>query len=95
MTNYEIMFIMNPTSDDATRENTLETVKKIIASDGEVGEVNDMGIKKLAYPIEKLNDGHYVVIEFQANPTLPKELDRRLRISEHVMRHIIINKDEK
>ncbi len=86
---------MNPTSDDATRENTLETVKKIIASDGEVGEVNDMGIKKLAYPIEKLNDGHYVVIEFQANPTLPKELDRRLRISEHVMRHIIINKDEK
>ena len=95
MTNYEIMFIMNPTSDEATREQMLETVKEIIASDGEVGEINDMGIKKLAYPIEKLNDGHYVVIEFKANPTLPKELDRRLRISEHVMRHIIINKDEK
>ncbi|MBR3374443.1 MAG: 30S ribosomal protein S6, partial [Firmicutes bacterium] len=48
-----------------------------------------------AYPIQKLNDGYYVVINFEGNATLPKELDRRLRISDNVMRHIIVAKDEK
>lgn len=95
MTNYEIMFIMNPASEESARTELIETVKEIINSDGEALETNDMGVKKLAYPIEKSNDGHYVVIEFKANPSLPKELDRRLRINEHVIRHMIINKDEK
>ena len=41
------------------------------------------------------SEGYYVVIEFKGEPTLPKELDRRLKISDNVMRHIIVNKDEK
>ena len=53
------------------------------------------GNRKLAYPIQKKNEGYYVVLPFEAEPTLPKELDRRLRISDLVMRHIIVNKDEK
>ena len=52
-------------------------------------------MKKLAYPIQKKNDGYYVVVEFKASENLPKELDRRLKISDNVMRHMIINKDEK
>ncbi len=52
-------------------------------------------MRKLAYPINKKDEGYYAVIEFQGNPTLPKELDRRLRISDNVIRHIIVNKDEK
>ena len=52
-------------------------------------------MRKLAYPIQKKNEGYYVVIEFKGEPTLPKELDRRLKISDNVMRHIIVNKDEK
>ena len=52
-------------------------------------------MRKLAYPIQKKSEGYYVVIEFQAQPTLPKELDRRLKISDHIMRHMIVNKDEK
>lgn len=95
MTKYEVMFIMNPTLEEATKEATIETVKEIIAADGEVGEVKDMGMRKLAYPILKLEDGHYVVVEFMGNPTLPKELDRRLKISDNVIRHIIINQEEK
>ncbi|MBQ1690458.1 MAG: 30S ribosomal protein S6, partial [Firmicutes bacterium] len=53
------------------------------------------GMRKLAYPIQKKSEGYYVVVEFEGNPTLPKELDRRLRISDNVMRHIIVAKDEK
>ena len=52
-------------------------------------------MRKLAYPIDKKEEGYYVVVEFAGSPSLPKELDRRLRISDNVMRHIIINKDEK
>ena len=44
---------------------------------------------------DKKAEGYYVVVDFKGNPTLPKELDRRLKISDNVMRHIIINKDEK
>ena len=95
MNRYEVMFIMDSTLEDEKKEATIETVKGIIEADGEVGKVDVWGMRKLAYPIQKKNDGYYVVIEFTAKPELPKELDRRLRISDNVIRHIIINKDEK
>ena len=95
MTKYEVMFIIDPTLEDAEKQATIEMVKEVIAADGEVGEVNEMGMRRLAYPILKKDDGYYVVVEFAGNPTLPKELDRRLRISDNVMRHIIVNLEEK
>lgn len=95
MTNYEVMFILDPTLEDETKDATVETVKGIIDAQGEVGNVDVWGMRKLAYPIQKKTEGYYVVIEFKAEPTLPKELDRRLKISDNVMRHLIVNKDEK
>ena len=95
MTNYEVMFVIDPTLEDEAKNATVETVKEIIAADGEVGDVETLGIKKLAYPILKKTEGYYVLVNFKGNATLPKELDRRLRISDNVLRHIIINKDEK
>ena len=95
MTNYEVMFIMDPALDEEVKAATVETVKGIIAAEGEVGNVDMMGLRKLAYPIQKKAEGYYVVVEFKAQPTLPKQLDRRLKISDNVMRHIIVNKDEK
>lgn len=95
MTNYELMFIIDPTLEDAKKDETVEAVKGIIAAEGEVGNVDVWGMRKLAYPIQKKNEGYYVVVEFKAQPTLPKELDRRLKISDNVMRHLIVNKDEK
>ena len=95
MTNYEVMFILDPALEDETKDATVETVKSIIAKEGEVGDVDVWGMRKLAYPIQKKNEGYYVVIEFKAHHTFPKELDRRLKISDNVMRHLIVNKDEK
>lgn len=95
MTNYEIMFIIDPTLEEEKRTATVTTVQEIIAADGEVGKVDVWGMRKLAYPIQKKNEGYYVVIQFKASSELPKELDRRLRISDAVVRHLIINKDEK
>ena len=95
MTNYEVLFIIDPTLEDEKKEATIEAVKEVIAADGEVGNVDVWGMRKLAYPIQKKSEGYYVVIEFKAEPTLPKELDRRLKISDNVMRHLIDNKDQK
>ena len=95
MSNYEVMFIIDPALEDDAKEATIEAVKGIIAAEGEVGNTDVWGMRKLAYPIQKKSEGYYVVIEFKAEPTLPKELDRRLKISDNVMRHLIINKDEK
>ena len=79
MANYEVMFILDPALEDDKKDATVDV----------------WGMKKLAYPIQKKAEGYYVVVEFKAPHTLPKELDRRLKISDNVMRHIIINKDEK
>ncbi len=95
MKNYEVMFIINPALEEEKKEATVEKVKDIIAADGEVSKVDVWGMRKLAYSIEKKNEGYYVVIEFAASTELPKELDRRLRISDDVMRHIIVCKDAK
>lgn len=95
MNNYEVMFIIEAALEQEKKEAAVEMVKEIITAGGEVGKVNVWGTRKLAYPIQKKNEGFYAVIEFKANPELPKELDRRLKISDSIIRHIIINKDEK
>lgn len=96
MNKYEVMFIIESTLDDEKKNASVEMVKEIIASEGgEVGKVDVWGMRKLAYPIQKKNDGFYVVIEFSASPEFPTELDRKLKISDNIIRHIIINKDEK
>ena len=95
MNKYEIMFIIEAALEDEKKEAAIEMVKSIISADGEVGKVDVWGMRRLAYPIQKKNEGYYVVIEFTAKPELPKELDRRLKIADSIIRHIIINKDGK
>lgn len=95
MTNYELMFIIDPALEDEAKQATIEAVKGIIEKEGEVTDVDEWGLRKMAYQIQKKSEGYYVVMTFKAESTLPKELDRRLRISDNVMRHIIVNKDEK
>ncbi len=96
MRNYELLYIVKPTLDDEAREANLNKIKDIITSaNGEVGEVNVWGSRKLAYPIQKFRDGVYTLVNFKAAVELPKELDRRLKISEDVIRHVIVAQDEK
>ena len=94
MKKYELMFIINPALEDAKKDEVVETVKGIIAESGEVTNTDVWGLRKLAYPIQKKTEGYYVVMQFNAAPELPKELDRRLRISDHCIRHIILTVEE-
>ena len=94
MNRYEIMVIIAAALDDEKKEATIENIKAIISDGGEVLSVDVIGTRRLAYPILKKNEGYYVLINFNAPADLPKELDRRLKISDEVIRHLIINKDE-
>ena len=95
MTNYELMFIIDSALEDSAREQAIDTVKGLIAENGEITKADVWGMKKLAYPIQKKNEGYYAIVEFKSKGDFPKELDRRLKISDSIIRHLIINKDEK
>jgi small subunit ribosomal protein S6 len=95
MRKYETLFILRPTLEEEKRNEVIEKFKGIIASDGEVEKVEEWGVKRLAYEIEKIRDGYYVLVNFKANPELPKELERNFRISDDVLRYIVVNLEDK
>ena len=68
--------------------------KAVTRGNGEIGEVEEWGKRKLAYPINFKTEGYYVLVNFKADVEFPKELDRRYRIDENILRTIIIRKDE-
>jgi small subunit ribosomal protein S6 len=95
MRDYELLFVLDPDLDEEKKATLIETVKSVINDNGgEAGEADVWGDRRLAYAINKKNTGYYVVLPFKADADLPKELDRRLRINENVMRHIIVCQDE-
>lgn len=95
MRKYEVMFILKSNIEEERRNEVINKFKSIIESDGEIISVDEWGNRKLAYEINKLNDGYYVLINFNAGADLPKELDRNFRISDDVIRHLIVNLEEK
>ena len=94
MRDYELLFVLDPSLDEEAKAALIEKVKDVINAGGEAGEADVWGDRKLAYNIGKKSTGYYVVLPFKADAELPKELDRRLRINENVMRHIIVCQDE-
>ena len=94
MNKYETIFIINPNVDDAGIKALIQKFSDLINSDGKVENVEEMGKKKLAYEIKKNKEGFYVVINFEANPTLIKELERVYRITDEVIKFIVVRKDE-
>ncbi len=94
MTNYEIMFIVKATLDETALGNTTKELQKIITdSKGKVVEFKEMGRKKLAYPIDKEVSGFYYLMNVDADSQTIKEFDRRLRINENILRHLILKKE--
>jgi small subunit ribosomal protein S6 len=95
MRKYEVMFILKSNLEEERKNEVIEKFKSIVEADGEIESVDIWGNRKLAYPINKMNEGYYVLMTFKANADVPKELDRNLKISDDVMRHLIVNLDEK
>lgn len=94
MNKYEVMYILNCAADEATLESQVEKFNKIIVDNGgKVEEIDKWGRRRLAYPIDFKNEGYYVLLQIEAQPELPLELERNFRISEEIMRYIVVKKE--
>ena len=92
MNKYESVIIINPNASEETIKGLIEKFTALINTDGKVENVNEVGKKKLAYEIAKNREGIYVVFDFEANPNLIVELERNYRITDEVMKFIVIKK---
>jgi len=91
MTKYEIMYIIRPTVLEDDRKALIEELNEIFTSrDAEIVNVNEWGMKDLAYEIEKHKKGYYVVLDVVANDEARIEFDRIVRIKEDVIRYMIL-----
>jgi len=95
MNSYETLFILRPSLDEEAVKVNVDKFKAIIEENGgEVETVDVWGKRKLAYPINKVNEGIYVLFNFKADSELPKELTRKFRIADEVIRDIIVKHEK-
>ncbi|MCI8914188.1 MAG: 30S ribosomal protein S6 [Lawsonibacter sp.] len=92
--NYEAVYILKPDLTEEQIAAQVERFKSVVEANGTVSEVNEWGKRRLAYPIQDLMEGYYVLMTFTAAAAVPAELDRIFRISDSVMRSMIVCKDE-
>lgn len=94
MNKYELAVVVNAKLEDEDRAATIEKVKEYIARfGGTVTEVEEWGKKKLAYEIQKMSEGFYYFVRFEAEPTCPAALEGRVRIMDNVIRYLCVRQD--
>lgn len=88
---YELLYILDPSANEEVRANVTARIDGAISGQGgTIDSVDDWGKRKLAYEIDHLSEGNYILVNFHADPTHVQELDRVLRITDAVKRHMIV-----
>ena len=91
---YEVMYIINPNLSEEETAAVVEKFKALVEQNGTLEEMEEMGKRKLAYEINDLSEGYYVLIKFTSAPEFPAELDRILGITDGVIRSLITRRPE-
>ncbi len=92
--NYEVVYIMNPALGEEGITALIEKFKALVEANGTLNELDVWGKRRMAYSINDLPEGHYVLMSFTSGAAFPSELDRILKITDGVIRSMIICKDE-
>jgi small subunit ribosomal protein S6 len=93
---YEELFILKPDTAEEAVDQIIDQVRQVITSqDGVVDKVDKWGIRKLAYRVQKLNEGFFILVQFTSGPETVKEIERRLRVSDFVLKFLTVRIDEK
>jgi len=88
---YELVLIINPEVGEEALKARIESLNKLVTSDGgAIASVNQWGKKKLAYPVKHFLEGHYVFAQLKMKPATSKQLEANLKISEEVIRYLLI-----
>ena len=94
MNKYELTVVVNAKIEDDVRVATVEKVKEYVARyGGTVTNVDEWGKKRLAYEIQKMKEGFYYFIQFEADATAPAEIERHVRIMENVIRYLCVRRE--
>ena len=94
MNKYELTVVVNAKIEDDVRVATVEKVKEYVARyGGTVTNVDEWGKKRLAYEIQKMKEGFYYFIQFEADATCPADVERHVRIMDNVMRYLVVKKE--
>jgi small subunit ribosomal protein S6 len=95
MRKYEIMYIIRPNIEDEAKKALVERFNTILTDNGaELTEVKDWGKRRLAYEINDFRDGYYQIVKVNAVPAAVEEFSRLAKISEDIIRHIVIKEEE-
>lgn len=94
MNKYESVIIINPNLESEAIKALIEKISNLINNNGKVSSVEEIGKKRLAYEIKKNKEGYYVVIKFEANPEFITELERVYRITDEVIKFIVVKEEE-
>ena len=93
---YEELFIVRPDATDEEVDPLIEQLKNVIThGGGTVEKAEKWGVRKLAYRVVKFNEGQYILLQFAARPDTVKEIERRLRVADLVLKHLTVRIDEK
>ena len=90
---YECLFIVDVTAGEAATDATVNKFTSLVEANAEVIDVAKWGKRRLAYPINDMPEGYYVVVTFKSAPEFPSEMDRLFNIDESIMRSMIIKLD--
>ena len=91
---YEVLYVLNPNLTEEETQAIVEKFKTLIEQNGTVDEMEEWGKRKLAYEINYLTEGYYVLVKFTSGPELPAELDRILGITDGVIRSLVTLRSE-
>lgn len=91
---YETIFVIDATKAEEEITALVEKFKSLIEANGEIESVDEWGKRRLAYPINDLTEGYYVLINFKSGTDFPAELERVYGITEGVIRDIVIKSEE-
>ena len=94
MAKYETMLITSAALDEEATAALVGKFKTLIEANGTIDSIDEWGKRRLAYPINDLNEGYYVLMTCEAKPELPAEIDRVMKITENVMRSLITAVEE-
>ena len=88
--NYETLFIVDATLEEDARKALIEKFSTLISENGEIDTVNEWGKRTLAYPINDMTEGYYVLINFKAETAFITELERVYNITDGIMRSMVV-----
>jgi len=92
---YELVLILDPEMEDEEVSAAVDRMKQLVAArGGELTDVNPWGKRKLSYPIKSRNEGNYIVTHFRMEPSQTAELEATLRLSEEVLRHLLVKTED-